>query len=225
MRKSYNKGKNNGQYTTGYTTYQHYCKDCNKEIKYSSTYCHKCATKGKRYYNYKGELPHCVDCGKQVSKRNIVRCRKCSNIFSGHNRKKLHLCVDCNISISSVSLRCRKCSGKVRSIILKKYYSIPENNNNYINGLHRKPYPSEFNDSLKETIRKRDNYTCQNCNMTEEEHIIVTGVVLTVHHIDYNKQNCKDSNLITVCLQCNIRANYNRSYWKQYYKEKICSHV
>ena len=57
--------------------------------------------------------------------------------------------------------------------------------------------------------------------MTEEEHLIVYGRVLDVHHIDYNKLNCKKSNLITLCKQCNNRANYNRECWKKIYNEKI----
>ena len=53
--------------------------------------------------------------------------------------------------------------------------------------------------------------------MTEEEHIITYGKVLDVHHIDYNKENCKENNLITLCKQCNLRANKNRDYWYGYF--------
>ena len=42
----------------------------------------------------------------------------------------------------------------------------------------------------------------------------------SVHHIDYNKQNCKENNLITLCLQCNNRVNSNRNYWKEYFQNK-----
>jgi 5-methylcytosine-specific restriction endonuclease McrA len=53
--------------------------------------------------------------------------------------------------------------------------------------------------------------------MTEEEHLIVFGSSLEVHHIDYDKYNNKEYNLITLCKQCNVRANYNRNYWKEIY--------
>ena len=56
--------------------------------------------------------------------------------------------------------------------------------------------------------------------MTEEEHIIVLGEALTVHHIDYDKENCKENNLITLCKQCNSRVNFNRKYWTNYFKSK-----
>ncbi len=86
---------------------------------------------------------------------------------------------------------------------------------------NRKYDKSIFNEKLKEYIRKRDNYTCQNCNMTEEEHLIVFGSVLHVHHIDYNKMNCRESNLISTCKSCNTRANHNKSYWLAFYKSKM----
>jgi len=57
--------------------------------------------------------------------------------------------------------------------------------------------------------------------MTEEEHIIVVGKVLSIHHIDYDKQNCKENNLITLCDSCNNRANSNRNYWIEFYTKKV----
>jgi hypothetical protein len=87
----------------------------------------------------------------------------------------------------------------------------------WIDGRSFAPYPLEFNDALKESIRKRDNFTCQNCGIKER----VYYRKLDVHHIDYNKCNCKKSNLITLCFECNIKANYNRKYWQEFYQEKI----
>jgi hypothetical protein len=91
----------------------------------------------------------------------------------------------------------------------------------YIHGQAFNPYSLEFTNELKLKIRKRDNCECQNCGMTEEEHIIIYGRVLDVHHIDYNKENCKENNLISTCKQCNTRANYNREYWIKFYQNKI----
>jgi len=96
-----------------------------------------------------------------------------------------------------------------------------KNNPRYIDGRDLLPYPSEFNQYLKDKIRKRDNYTCQNCAMTEEEHMIVLGTNLHTHHIDYIKENCNENNLITLCNCCNTRANYNRSYWQSFFTNKI----
>ena len=87
--------------------------------------------------------------------------------------------------------------------------------------IHNIPYPFIFDNKLKEKIRKRDNYQCKNCNITEEEHIMVVGCVLSIHHIDYDKMNCEEDNLISLCNQCNTRANFNRNYWKKIYNFKM----
>ncbi len=34
-------------------------------------------------------------------------------------------------------------------------------------------------------------------------------------------ENCEEDNLITTCKQCNVRANYNRDYWQEYFKAKV----
>jgi DNA-binding CsgD family transcriptional regulator/5-methylcytosine-specific restriction endonuclease McrA len=94
-------------------------------------------------------------------------------------------------------------------------YKIEGNKNpNWLGGISNNGYSWEFNDSLKEIIRTRDNHICQNCGMTEEEHFIEYNELLHIHHIDYDKMNCTKSNLITLCLRCNIKANYNRDEWR-----------
>lgn len=91
---------------------------------------------------------------------------------------------------------------------------------NYIHGKSNKPYPLKFNNLLKKSIRKRDNYQCQKCGIIEEEHIIVYGLILNIHHIDYDKQNCKEDNLITLCRRCNVKVNKDRDYWYAYFTYK-----
>ena len=41
---------------------------------------------------------------------------------------------------------------------------------------------------------------------------------LSIHHIDYDKKNCHPSNLITVCIGCNGRANTDRDWHKSWYQ-------
>jgi hypothetical protein len=78
----------------------------------------------------------------------------------------------------------------------------------YIDG--RTEYPSIFNKELKYKIFSRDFFTCQVCGNYP--------IRCQCHHIDYNKQNCKEDNLITVCCSCNNKANFNRDYWFAYFK-------
>ena len=110
---------------------------------------------------------------------------------------------------------------KISNVMIIKGTSSGKSNGRYIDGRSFLPYPIEFNQHLKDSIRKRDNYTCQSCSMVEEEHLILFGTNLHIHHINYDKQNCKEDNLVSTCLNCNMRANFNRSYWQEFFTNKI----
>ncbi len=94
-----------------------------------------------------------------------------------------------------------------------------DNNPAWQGGISFEPYSPEFNEALKRRTREQDGNVCQypECNKTEEEN----GRKLDVHHIDYNKQNCADDNLITLCNGCNSRVNANRDYWTKFFQEKL----
>jgi hypothetical protein len=90
-------------------------------------------------------------------------------------------------------------------------------------GTSFEPYPSDFNEHLKNKILRRDGYVCQECGITQGESLKKIHRKLTVHHIDYDKKNCDELNLITLCLRCNINANSNRNYWKKQFSQKLSS--
>lgn len=52
----------------------------------------------------------------------------------------------------------------------------------------------------------RDNWECQKCGMTNEQHILVFSKSIHVHHIDgsgkTNNPNHNINNLITLCVRC-----------------------
>lgn len=96
-----------------------------------------------------------------------------------------------------------------------------ETNPNWLDGASCLPYDNRFNQTLRDNVRKRDDYTCQCCGMTEEEHLIVYGMNLHAHHIDYNKLNSILVNLTALCLACNNRVNHNREYWKEFFTNKL----
>lgn len=84
---------------------------------------------------------------------------------------------------------------------------------NWQGGKSFEPYCPIWKDyDYKESIKLRDAYVCQNpyCYKTFDR--------LHIHHIDYNKQNCHPSNLITVCGSCNIRANKDREWHSEWYQ-------
>ena len=49
---------------------------------------------------------------------------------------------------------------------------------------------------MKERVRERDNHTCRQCGKYQETPL------LHVHHLDKNRDNNIESNLITVCSHC-----------------------
>lgn len=70
-----------------------------------------------------------------------------------------------------------------------------------------KQYQKKYFNGLTDKVYERDNWTCQECGMTQEQHIIIFNRQLTIHHIDGNgvyskKQNNDIENLITLCLRC-----------------------
>lgn len=94
---------------------------------------------------------------------------------------------------------------------------IGKNSPSWQGGVSFEPYTEEFNYQLKESIRQRDDNTCQLCNKTQEKE----GKRLTVHHIDYDKENCSETNLITLCRSCNGKVNFNRKYWIEFFQQKL----
>lgn len=117
---------------------------------------------------------------------------------------------------------CRECSLKLMGLNRRG-----ENAPTWKGGLSFLPYPPEFNVPLKEQIRIRDNYTCQLCGKQEN------GIKLSIHHIDYNKNNLDPNNLICLCSArkgkqfhdtcCHTKTNNNRPYWTEYFTNLLKS--
>ena len=83
----------------------------------------------------------------------------------------------------------------------------------YIGGISiHTGYGIDFTRELKEQIKQRDNYRCQECGCSYLES------KLHIHHIDYDKTNNVIGNLITLCNRCNSKVNYNRNQWKIYFQ-------
>ena len=197
------------------------CIDCGVQLGILSAYkdvkrCHSCNTKylfkigklnqsGKNHSQYKKGLPKCLDCGKQLDNYGAKRCHSCcqKGILHPDSRREKNGMFGKKHNIETRAKISLSLGGT----------GIPYEDAKYDKSL--------FNDTLKESIRKRDNCICQNCSMTEEENIIVYGEILTIHHIDYDKTNCNENNLISVCHSCNTRANVNRTYWQEFYINKV----
>ena len=220
------------------------CPKCGKIIDYRSKQCKNCHLKkhqkqiktckfcGKIITNFYAE--RCYDCfNKQRKIAKPIVCRDCGKILNTRNRKqkrcwdcwkqyikvKDKFCVNCNRNIAKYhkSQRCYSCETKRRF----KYGILNnkgKNNPAWQGGISFEPYSFKFNQKLKSFIRHRDNYICQKCELKEKNHYIGKRKTnLIVHHIDYNKQNCKETNLITLCNKCNLFVNSNRDYYYAYF--------
>lgn len=149
-------------------------RDCSSKY-HSGENCHYfgVSKRGKNSHNWKGGLPNCIECGKELSQRKATRCQSCN----------------------------------------LKYHS-KEKHFNWKGGVSTEAYGGEFTRKLKHLIRQRDDFTCQECEINEQE----LGYSLNVHHIDYNKKNNSPDNLISLCCSCHCKTNYSREQWKNYYQ-------
>jgi hypothetical protein len=211
-------GKNHPSYKDGRTLKKYHCKDCGKEITVGSKLgrCKSCSNKFKnRGFALLSKIHN-------PAKRPEIR-KKISKALKGRKFTQKH-----KIKLSkSAQKRIGKNNGfygkhhtektKIKISNNPNVSHKGKNHWNWKNGLSNYPYPLEFNINLKEKIRKRDNYICQCCNLTQQENLSKIKQPLTIHHIDYDKNNCDKSNLITLCHSCNSKANSNIDYWFAYY--------
>lgn len=165
-------------------------------------------------------MKFCYLCKKPLDKRNTLGC--CAECMSSNpslqpmygkimkDCKGLPHCKKCSKKlVNYYSKLCHSCENK-RRYNLGIMNNQGKNNGQFIDGLDKREYPKEFNTELRLSIFKKDSYTCQKCG-------IYPCNDLTVHHIDYNKNNNKKSNLITLCRKCNSIVNSNRDYWYAYF--------
>ena len=96
---------------------------------------------------------------------------------------------------------------------------VRENSTNWQGGLSLQGYSVGWTATLRRSIRERDHYTCQLCGKLQSDK------ALSVHHIDYDKENCDPKNLISLCNSCNIKVNSNRDYWTNYFRDKLKKYV
>ena len=100
-----------------------------------------------------------------------------------------------------------------------------DKNPNWHGGKSFEPYSLEFNKQTRKKIKERDNYNCQICGINQEKLNKIYNdtykKTLRIHHIDYNKQNNKPNNLISLCLPCHAKTNQNREDWINYFQNKV----
>ncbi|WP_299831765.1 HNH endonuclease [uncultured Metabacillus sp.] len=112
----------------------------------------------------------------------------------------------------------RKCNGEFNS----KYGLVAgKNNGNYTGSFdrHKKYYGEDWLPQRRKA-RLRDNYTCQQCGITEDEY----GMELSVHHITPfvafkdTKEANKLDNLLCVCEPCHRKIHSGENHPRNYKK-------
>jgi hypothetical protein len=192
------------------------CKICNKKITTGSKLgmCASCSSQ-KRWQSPEEHEKHSKALkDKPKSKEHIENMRKARIGKPSGMLGKKH-------TEESRDKMSKSHKGKKRSPHSKKTIEkiSGKNSVHYIHGQSKSSYSKEFTPELKNSIKERDNLTCQNpkCNCTQEQHLEKYNLSLEIHHIDYDRYNCEKTNLITLCKQCNISANYNRDYFYALY--------
>lgn len=142
-----------------------------------------------------------------------MRLSALGRVFSPEHKEALSVAHIGNDGYWYGKHRSPETKGKIRKALLG------EKHPRWRGGISNDEYSNQFNKELKELIRKRDNYTCQLCGVPECECL----KKLSVHHIDYNKQNGLPSNLISLCHVCNPKVNSNQDYWTQYFTRRMKS--
>jgi len=85
-------------------------------------------------------------------------------------------------------------------------------NKEYSNEQKMKCYDNKCYGGNRQLALQRDNWQCQECGMTNEQHILLFGEGITVHHKDgkgrySNEKNNDLDNLITKCIRCHARED------------------
>ena len=228
------KHKPNRKYRTNKDGYSGVCRKCKAGISLASY--HKLHFKGENSLVKKVEIPYNdlfeMYILNKVGTGKIAKKYKCSNVTVLNKLKKYGIPIwdlkywrlgkpglKGDLSPSKrpeVQAKLRGPRPNIRGEKNPNYDNhklAGANNPNWLGGVTVVgDYPYYFNKALKRRIIKRDNYMCQECGVQEP---------IEVHHIDFNKMNCADDNLITLCKRHNVQANYKREYFKQYYKEKV----
>jgi hypothetical protein len=120
--------------------------------------------------------------------------------------------------ISKIMIRQWKENKEYRELMIKiGKQRTGELSSNWRGGKSFEPYCPNFNEQIKAKIRTRDNFICQLCGIPELE----CYENLHIHHIDYNKKNSNENNLISLCRKCHVRTNFRREYWIKTFNQML----
>lgn len=71
-----------------------------------------------------------------------------------------------------------------------------------------------FTRKLRKFVKERDEFCCQTPFMYCDGPCVDR---IEIHHIDYNKKNFRDDNVILLCAICHERVKQDRDFWQEIY--------
>lgn len=169
------------------------CQLCNKEFEITSTN----QKNEKKYCSHQCYFEYSRVYGHPLKHNLFDNCHYCQVQIKITKRQ-----------IGGRNFCSRRCADLGHSLKMKG-----NNNSNYLHGESEFPYKGTWTLSDKERIRERDNRECKLCFLKEKDH----HEKLHVHHIDFNKSNHSNQNLITLCRACHMQlhAKLTRNIWKE----------
>lgn len=204
------KGNKNPNWKGG--LYSKFCWQCGAS--FAVKYCRKdkarfcsLACANKYQTSYPSRLPIQINPARGPrTKRVAVPCNHCGkqmDLLPCHVGQKIFCSNPCQFAWRSV-------------------HNSGANNPNWRGGLSRLPYPWNFN-GISKTVIARDGNECHGLGCHGN------STRLTTHHINYDKLDCSDENLIALCTPCNSRANFRRHDWQAIYSamtaERLGKHL
>jgi len=172
------------------------------------------AQMGKKNHNF-GKHPSQETLRKMsLANKGRLSPRKGKHLSEEHRRK---------LSASRKSNPVRYWLGKKMPLAVRQKMGLSHSgsmNPSWKGGTSFLPYGPGFTRHLKDEIRKRDRYRCQECFRHQDELFTKSGkkVKLDIHHIDFDKNNSNPNNLISLCHSCHAQTQFNQDAWIEYFK-------
>lgn len=182
------------------------CKVCSKDFKHYGERI-VCSTECLSAYMSEMRLGENNPNFKSRKDFDASSCAKCGKSFS-YSRAGLHT----GQKRLFCSLKCSRSLGGGLHLKNKEQYILKDVGGAEFLEYISSPYPRIWKDKLKNKIKQRDGNKCVFCESSHP---------LEVHHIDYNKQNCGEENLITLCKKCHTITHHNRYFWQQVFNGLI----
>lgn len=155
-----------------------------------------------------------IDLTFKSHKKIVAICSDCGKLRLQEYRQHKMLCLSCRESGKrnynfgkKLSIESRvKLSASKQRIAYEDWTGFSKRN----------LYPEDFNETLKMYIRSKYNNKCYICGKSELEN----NRKLSVHHIDRNKENTRENNLIPLCDVCHPSSHNKQTIARLQYLQR-----